>query len=451
VAFHVLAKPIGPVCNLDCQYCFYLHKTRFFPEGERYRMSDEVLERFVRSYIESQDAPEVNFAWQGGEPTLLGVDFFRRAVALQRDFAPPGKTVQNAFQTNGILLDDEWCAFFKEHDFLVGLSLDGPREIHDKYRVDKHGAPTFEKVMAALRLLQKHQVRVNSLTCVNRYSGSRGAEVYRFLRDEAGFEHLQFIPVVEQVAFETNAPGVRGKWGQIPFCPSKMVSVPTFPTFPGRDPRLLVTPWTVLPEQFGRFLCAVFDEWVRHDVGRVFVQHLEVALALVLGLPSPLCVFARACGQALAIEHDGTLFSCDHFVYPEYRLGNVKEQGLREMAQSAFQRSFGLDKSAKLPGTCRRCEFLALCFGECPKNRLLFGPGGEAGLNYLCPGLKIYFAHVTPVLAAMARELRAGRPAGNVMLALREAEEAKAGRAGGALLRGAKRHPAGARGKRRPR
>jgi uncharacterized protein len=240
---------------------------------------------------------------------------------------------------------------------------------------------------------------------------------------------LQFIPVVEQVAFETAAPGVRN---------------PQSPA--GRDPRLLVTPWTVLPEQFGRFLCAVFDEWVRHDVGRVFVQHFEVALALVLGLPSPLCVFARTCGQALAIEHDGTLFSCDHFVYPEYRLGNVKEQGLREMAQSAFQRSFGLDKSARLPGTCRRCEFLALCFGECPKNRLLKAPGGEAGLNYLCPGLKIYFAHVTPVLAAMARELREGRPAVNVMNALRESEKAKAGPAGGA-----KRHPAAARGKRRSR
>jgi uncharacterized protein len=405
--FHVLAKPVGPICNLDCRYCFYLHKENFFPKGEKFQMSDETLENFVRQYIESQQVPEINFAWQGGEPTLLGVKFFRKVIELQKKYAQPGKTVSNAFQTNGVLLDDEWCEFLKEHDFLIGLSIDGPREMHDKYRVDKGGKPTFDRVMAGLRVLQKHGVRVNSLTCVNRVTGNHGGDVYRFLRDDAGLEHMQFIPIVEERTYEEQAPGVRTGDAA------------------GQDPLRIVTPWTVEPKQFGRFLCGVFDEWVRHDVGKIFVQHFEVSLALVMGLPSPLCIFSKTCGKATAIEHDGMLYSCDHFVYDPFKLGNVNREHLRDMLVSKSQIKFGVDKFSKLPRYCRQCEYLTLCYGECPKNRILKTPDGEPGLNYLCAGLKIFFAHVTPVLGMMAQELRAGRPAVGVMHALQAAEQAE--------------------------
>ncbi len=406
--FHVLAKPIGPVCNLDCIYCFYLHKENFFPKGEKFQMSDETLDNFIRQYIEAQEVPEINFAWQGGEPTLLGVKFFRKVIELQKKYAPDNKTITNAFQTNGVLLDDEWCEFLKEHDFLVGLSLDGPRERHDKYRVDKGGKPTFDRVMAGLRVLQKHEVRVNSLTCVNRLTGQHGGEVYRFLRDEAGLEHMQFIPIVEERSYEEQAPGVRvGSAAE-------------------QDPLRVVTPWTVEPKQFGRFLCGVFDEWVRHDVGKVFVQHFEVTLALVVGMPSPLCIFSKTCGKATAIEHDGTLYACDHFVYEDFKLGNVNEAHLRDMVVSKAQIRFGVDKFSKLPRRCKRCEFLHLCYGECPKNRILKTPDGEPGMNYLCEGLKIFFAHVTPIMGMMAKELQAGRPAMGVMHYLQQTEEAAA-------------------------
>ena len=402
--FHVLAKPIGPICNLDCQYCFYLHKEHFFPKGEQFKMSDETLEAFIKQYIEGQELPEISFAWQGGEPTLLGVRFFRKVIELQQKYTPPNKTISNALQTNGVLLNDEWGAFLKEHDFLVGLSIDGPRELHDKYRVDKQGRPSFDRVMNGLRVLQKHDVRVNSLTCVNRLTAHHGRDVYRFLRDDAGFEHMQFIPIVEERSFEEQAPGVR-----------------TGPAA-GQDPLRLVTPWTVEPKQFGRFLCNVFDEWVMNDVGKVFVQHFEVALALVVGLPSPLCIFGKTCGKATAIEHDGTLYSCDHFVYDDFKLGNVNEEHLRDMLVSRLQIRFGVDKFTKLPRYCKQCEFLPLCYGECPKNRILKAPEDQPGLNYLCEGLKIYFAHITPVLQMMAKELRAGRSAMNVMYALQAHE-----------------------------
>jgi len=408
VAFHTLAKPIGPICNLDCHYCFYLHKENFFPKGENFRMSPEVLEAFVQQYIAGQDVPQIDFAWQGGEPTLLGVDFFKHAVALQKKYVPAGKTITNAFQTNGVLLDDAWCAFFKEHDFLIGLSLDGPKALHDKYRVYKDGRSSFDDVMRARALLRKHGVRVNVLCCINRANETHGREVYRFLRDTAGFDFMQFIPIVEKSDFERVAPRVQDPLGQ----PERA------------DPLLMVTPWTVRSENYGRFLNAVFDEWVRHDVGTVFVQQFEVTLGSVMGMPAAICVFSKHCGRALAIEHDGGFFSCDHFVYDEYKLGNILDQTMRQMVKSDMQSKFGLDKFDTLPRYCRQCEFLELCYGECPKNRFIRTPDGEKGLNYLCSGLKTYFGHVTPVLATLARGLRAGKPAAFIMEVLRDATTA---------------------------
>lgn len=409
-AFHTLAKPIGPICNLDCTYCFYLHKENFFPKGENFRMSEATLETYVKQYIEGQDVPQIDFAWQGGEPTLLGLNFFEKAVELEKKYCPPGKTVTNAFQTNGVLLDDEWCAFFKENDFLIGLSIDGPKPLHDKYRVDKNGKSSFDDVMRARELLQKHGVRVNALTCVNRFNQNHGREVYKFLRDVCGFEFMQFIPIVEKEDFEKVAPHIKDPNG----------------TPERADPLLMVTPWTVKSDSYGRFLCAVFDEWVRNDIGKVYVQGFEVTLGSVMGLPAALCVFSKTCGRALAIEHDGSFYSCDHFVYEEYKLGKIQDQTMRQMVNSDAQKKFGNDKFDSLPRYCRTCEFLELCYGECPKNRFIKTPDGEEGLNYLCEGLKIYFAHTTKYFALMGRELRAGRPASNIMQAFRVGDEVAA-------------------------
>jgi uncharacterized protein len=383
-----LAKPSGPKCNLDCTYCFYLKKEELFPATSNFRMSAQVREAYVRQYIESQPGNEVTFAWQGGEPTLMGLGFFRDVVALQKKYCleekNKSKTCTNAFQTNGVLINDEWAAFFKEHDFLVGLSLDGPRHIHDANRVDQGGAPTFDSVMRAAAVLHKHQVRVNCLTCVCRANEAHGAEVYRFLRDEAKFEHLQFIPIVEPVV-------------------GTSVSIAR----PGQSQGVhdhLVMPWSVRSEGYGRFLNAVFDAWLEHDVGRVFVQTFEVTLNSVMGLPAPLCIHRKECGRAMAVEHDGTLYSCDHFVTPQHALGNILKDDLATLAQSPAQKKFGTDKSV-LPRECRLCEYLPLCYGECPKNRLIDVGDKHAKLNYLCAGLKRYYAHVLPVLSHMAHDI----------------------------------------------
>ncbi|NUQ01332.1 MAG: anaerobic sulfatase maturase, partial [Armatimonadetes bacterium] len=306
-AFHVMTKPIGALCNLDCTYCFYLRKEQLYPDerGAAWRMSDEVLEAYIRQYIETQQVPEVNFAWQGGEPTLLGVDFFRRAVELQKRYRRPGMVIHNAFQTNGTLLDDEWGAFLHEHHFLIGLSIDGPRELHDHYRVDKGGKPSFDQVMAGLELLKKHKVEHNLLCVVNRHNSRHPREVYRFFRDELDETYYQFIPAVEFV--------------------------------PGGG----VTEWTVRPEDYGDFLCGVFDEWVRHDVGTRYVQIFDVALRAWCGLDPGLCVFSERCGDALAMEHNGDLYSCDHFVVPHNRLGNILSESLSDLVASPLQRKFG--------------------------------------------------------------------------------------------------------------
>jgi len=412
LAFHTLAKPIGPICNLDCTYCFYLHKENFFPAGEQFRMRPEVLEKFIQQYIEGQDVPQIDFAWQGGEPTLLGLDFFRQVVELQKKHCPAGKTVSNAFQTNGVLLDDAWGEFFKAHDFLIGLSIDGPKALHDAYRVDKGGQSSFDAVMRGLGFLKKHGVRYNTLTCVQRDNEAHGREAYQFLRDECGSDFMQFIPIVEKTNFEAVGPGLADPSGK----PEP------------RDPLRQVTPWTVKSESYGRFLCAVFDEWVRHDMGKVYVQLFEITLGSTMGLPSSLCVFSKNCGRAVAIEHDGALYSCDHYVYPEYKLGSVLDGTLRQMVTSERQQQFGKNKFDSLPRYCKRCDFLDLCYGECPKNRFIQTPDGEAGLNYLCVGLKIYYAHTQPYFQAMARELSNQRSPANVMRAL-QAQEAKAAEA----------------------
>jgi len=371
-------------------------------------MPDDVLESYIRQYIEAQRVPVVSFAWQGGEPTLLGVDHFRKIVALQRKYAG-GKRIDNAFQTNGVLLDDRWAEFLAEHRFLVGLSIDGPEEFHDRYRVDKGGRPTFKSVMRGMGVLQKHKVRFNTLTVVQRHNSQAPLPVYRFLRD-VGSRVMQFIPVVERGAPPSQSSGL------------------TFAS-PNLKAGALVTEWSVEPGQYGSFLVGVFDEWVRNDVGRVFVQIFDVALEIWHGQPSSLCVFAETCGQALAIEHNGDVYSCDHYVYPENRLGNVMENPLAALVGSPQQTAFGLDKRDGLPAYCRDCEVRFVCNGECPKHRFTTTPDGEPGLNYLCAGYRRFFNHIRPAMEFMSRELREQRPPANVMGWVRRRDrEARLGR-----------------------
>jgi len=382
-AFHVMLKPRGAVCNLGCRYCFYLSKEALYP-GSSFRMSDAVLEEFTRQYIAAQQAPEITFAWQGGEPTLMGLDFFRRAVALQKVYTRPGVRINNAFQTNGILLDDEWCAFFHEHNFLIGLSLDGPRHLHDVYRVDKGGQPTFDRVMHGLAKLKEHHVEFNILSCVSAANAAFPVQVYRFYRDEVGAQFVQFIPIVEK------EPGARGGQPQV----SKR---------------------SVSGKQYGSFLIGVFDEWVKHDVGRVYVQTFDVALAAWLGQRPGLCIFEPTCGLAMAMEHDGDVYACDHFVEPRYRLGNMMQTPLAEIVASQKQRQFGLDKRDKLPRQCRVCPVRFVCNGACPKDRLLKTAQGEPGLNYLCDGYQAFFTHIDGPMRTMAQLLRAGRAPAEIM------------------------------------
>ncbi|MEC7841951.1 MAG: anaerobic sulfatase-maturation protein [Candidatus Latescibacterota bacterium] len=399
-ACHVMAKPTGSVCNIDCKYCFYLEKEKLYPEKEKnWRMSDEVLELYVRQYIEAQDVPAVNFAWQGGEPTLMGVDFYRRAVELQAEYAD-GKEITNAFQTNGILLDDEWGEFLAAEDFLVGLSVDGPRQLHDRYRVDRGQKPTFDRVMAGLEILKKHSVEFNTLTVLHNSNAEHPLEVYRFLK-EMGSGFMQFIPIVERRA------------QTVPDDDLELVG-------PEFDGRAKVSNWSVGSLQYGRFLCKVFDEWVREDVGKYFVQIFDVSLGSWMGQDASLCIFAETCGNALIIEHNGDLYSCDHFVYPEYDLGNVREQTIREMVASPEQRKFGSDKRDSLPAFCRECDYRFACNGGCPKHRFEKTPQGEDGLNYLCKGYKLYFSHVAPYMEVMADQLQRRLPAANVMEWVRE-------------------------------
>lgn len=342
-------------------------------------MDYRLLERFTRQYIEAQNVPEVVFTWQGGEPTLMGLDFYRQALEFQRKYSRPGLRVINALQTNGTLLDGEWCQFFHKHNFLIGVSLDGPNRLHNAYRVDQEGKPTFDRVMAGIELLKKYDVEFNVLTTVHARNADYPLEVYRFLRDEVGARFIQFIPIVERTA--------EGE----------------------------IAEYSVKGQQYGDFLIAVFDEWVRRDVGRVYVQIFDAALAAWVGLPTGLCVFERTCGRYLVLEHNGDLYSCDFYVEPDYKLGNIQERPLAELVNSIRQQEFGMAKWNTLPRYCRECKWLFVCNGGCPRNRFLHTPDGEPGLNYLCEGYKAFFAHIEPAMRFMAGELRSGRAPANIM------------------------------------
>ena len=377
-AFHLLTKPTGAVCNLDCKYCFFLSKEMLYP-GSRFRMADELLEEYIKQYIEAQQVPQVTIAWQGGEPTLMGLDFFRRSIEYVNKYKKPGMTVEHTIQTNGTKLDDEWCEFFHEHKFLVGLSVDGPRELNDAYRVDKGGQGTFDQVMRGLSYLKKHNVEFNILTTVHAANADYPLEVYRFFRDELGAKFIQFIPIVER----DNATGFQE----------------------GNQ----VTDRSVKAEQYGKFLIEIFDEWVRRDVGEVFVQMFDVALGAWVGQPGAVCVFAPTCGNALALEHNGDLYACDHFVEPDYLLGNIKEEHMIDLIASDKQRKFGQDKLDTLPQYCLECEVRFACHGGCPKNRFINTPDGNPGLNYLCAGYRAFFNHVDRPMKIMATLLRQNR------------------------------------------
>ncbi len=376
--FHLLAKPTGAICNLGCKYCFFLSKKELYP-GSTFRMSDAILESYIRQYIGAQKAPLVTIAWQGGEPTLMGLDFFRKAMETVRRYRRLGMIIHNTIQTNGTLIDGEWCRFFKENSFLVGLSLDGPREIHDTYRLDKSGRPTFDKVIRAAKLFQRYKVDFNILTTVNAANGDRPLEVYRFLRDDIRAEFIQFIPIVE------------------------------------RDETGRVTDWSVKPEQYGRFLSFVFDEWVRRDVGKIFVQIFDASLAAWTGAFQSTCILSQTCGTALALEHNGDLYSCDHFVDKSHLLGNIEKDNMGKLASSEKQRRFGRDKLDSLPKYCLKCEVRFACNGECPKNRFMKTPDGEPGLNYLCAGYREFFRHIDGSMRFMANELRQGRAPANIL------------------------------------
>lgn len=380
--FHVLAKPTGAKCNLNCAYCFFLKKEKLYPES-RFRMSDEVMESYVRQTLETNQA---TIAWQGGEPTLMGLDFFRRVVEAEKRHVRPGMEAENTLQTNGTLLNAEWCQFLRENHFLVGISLDGPAHLHDVYRRDKRGRPTFDQVLRGIRLLHEHKVDFNILCTLNALNGRHPLEVYRFFRDELGARYLQFIPIVERA----NESGYQEGTG--------------------------VTDRSVPADVYGRFLIEIFDEWVQRDVGTVFVPFFDAVLAAYVYGESTVCILRPTCGDAPSLEHNGDLYSCDHYVEPKYLLGNIRQTPLVEMLNGAKQSAFGQAKQSTLPRYCRQCRYQFTCHGECPKNRILRTPDGEPGLNWLCTGLKAFFEHTEQPMRKMADLLRKGRFADEIMV-----------------------------------
>jgi len=392
-AFHLMTKPRGAICNLDCKYCYFLSKENLYPNSD-FRMGDNLLEEYTRQYIQAQDVPEITFAWQGGEPTLMGLDFYRQAVLYQQKHKKPGMRIFNTLQTNAVTLDDDWCRFFAAHDFLLGVSLDGPANLHDAYRVDKGGAPTFERVMQGIRLLQAHRVDFNILTTVHAANADFPLEIYHFLRDAVKTQFIQFIPIVER---DNNTGFQEGDQ---------------------------VTARSVTAEQYGHFLIAIFDEWVRHDVGRMYVQIFDVALAAWAGHDPGLCIFQETCGTALALEHNGDVYSCDHYVEPAHKLGNLLHIPLDEIVVSDQQHRFGQAKRDTLPQYCLDCDVRFVCNGGCPKNRFIKTPDGESGLNYLCAGYKAFFNHIDVPMRFMANELAHRRPPANVMNDIRQKDAA---------------------------
>ena len=402
-AFHVLIKPTGAICNLDCKYCFFLSKEMLYP-GSRFQMAEGLLQTYLKQLLESHRAPQVDVAWQGGEPTLMGLDFFKRSIDLVNKLKRPGQQIQYTIQTNGTLLNNEWCAFFKKSNFLVGLSMDGPKAFHDVYRVNKGGAGSFDQVMRGFQFLREHNVDVNILCTVHAANQDHPLDVYWFFRDELGAQFIQFIPIIERASAST-LPIANLGWSQRP----------------GGDRPLyinegnLVTERSVTAEAYGKFLIVIFNEWLKTDVGKVYVQHFDSALANWVGVPGAVCIFSETCGQALALEHNGDLYSCDHFVEPAYKLGNIHETHLIQLLSSPQQIKFGQDKKNSLPRYCRECEVRFACHGECPKNRFIKTPDGEAGLNYLCAAYKAFFTHIDEPMKIMTELLRRRRFADEIM------------------------------------
>jgi uncharacterized protein len=400
--FSLLIKPTGAACNLACQYCFYLDKASLYP-GSPMRMSDEVLEAAIQQRLSTPTAGEIDIAWQGGEPTLMGIDFYQHSVELVKRYKKPGQQVAYSMQTNGTLLDEHWCSFFKKHDFLVGLSMDGTADMHNAYREDKGGRGSFDRVRRAWELLQEHKVATNILCTVHAANAGRPLETYCFFRDTLRARFIQFIPIVERVKDDRSSDGGIDlchpveRYGSTSSC------------------RIETSPLSVKPEQFGGFLAEVFDEWVRRDVGNVFIQNFDTALASWCHLPAQVCIFQQVCGSSLILEHNGDLYSCDHFVDPEHRLGNILEQSMTELTRSDQQRRFGLDKRSRLPADCKKCDVLFACRGECPRNRFTPTADGEAGLNYLCPSYKLFFHHIDRPMRHMAGLLKRGGAPAEIM------------------------------------
>lgn len=404
--FHLLAKPSGSTCNIDCTYCFFLSKEALYP-NEKSRMSDATLETYIRQLLESHRTPEVTVAWQGGEPTLMKLAFFERAVEIVAQYRRPNQRVKHTFQTNGILLDDDWCLFFKKHDFLVGLSVDGPREIHDAYRLDRLKRGTFDRVMKGWRQLRLHGVDFNILCTVNAANEKHGRAVYRFFRDELQAKWVQFIPIVERATSETLQIANQG-WSERPG-QKRLLYTQTGD---------LVTERTVGAEQYGRFLVDVFEEWVRHDVGEVYVQLFDVTLEAYFGRHL-LCIHAPTCGYGPALEHNGDLYSCDHFVEPRFLLGNIHKTHMLKLVASPEQRKFGDDKRDTLTPQCKSCKVRPVCNGGCPKDRFATSRDGDAGHNYLCAGLELFFIHTSPAMQMMVGLLQQRRPPADVMAMIR--------------------------------
>lgn len=389
---YVMAKPIGALCNMDCSYCYYLEKSNLY-RGASPKMGDDILERYIAEYIDCQPGSDVFFTWHGGETLLRGIDFFRKAMKYQQRYAK-GRRIANSIQTNGLLINEEWCRFFKDNDFLVGISLDGPEHVHNRYRLDKSGRGTFSRVMKGVELLQRFDVDFNTLSVITDYGAKFPLEIYRFFKS-IGSHYMQFAPIVE-------------RWGDRP---DGLELLP-----PGdRQSDAEMPPWCVDPDDYGRFYCEIFDEWVRNDVAEFYIQLFDSALACYVGEAPGVCIYAESCGHASVMEHNGDVYCCDHFVFPEFKLGNIRNMTFVEMMLSEKQMRFGADKRDKLPRQCRECRFLRLCNGECPKNRIAVTDDGEPGLNYLCRGLRMFYEHVEPYLEFMAGELANKRPPANVM------------------------------------
>lgn len=392
---YVMLKPAGAHCNLACKYCYYLEKNKLYPTAQRHLMSDEMLEQFTREYIEAQTMNQVLFTWHGGEPLLRSIDFYRKALSLQQKYAG-GRRIDNVIQTNGTLLTDEWCKFFAQNHWLVGISIDGPQPYHDHYRLTAAGKPSWKKVMQGIKLLKKHGVEWNAMAVVNAYNVNHPLEFYRFFK-ENGCQFLQFTPIVERLT--------RHEDGR------------TLASLADKD-EISLSEASVAPEQWGYFLCAIFDEWVRKDVGKIFVEIFDCTLANWMGISPGICAYSKECGHAGVMEHNGDVYSCDHFVFPEYKLGNIRDHSLIDMLYGEQQQEFSRLKHSSLPRQCRECDMEFACHGECPKNRFMKDKYGDSGLNYLCPGYYHYYQHVAPYMDYMKQELMSQRPPSNIMKVL---------------------------------